>query len=823
MKQILKNIFDFNKFCFFLFSVIACLTTYTSSLHLNKTKIQSQIKIQQIASLENPIFLEGKTTLEKKKKKKGSISNSHLFKNKNSNLMNTNSITNFLENSEKKSLNSKWASGTLNTPPLAADKPSFKNDTLSLSSYRDINNTYVGQKINAFMLNQRKWDWKLLDKQLQEIAFDMNYQDDYGHTPEGLRAFIKYFIKYFENCDQDQDNLLSRSEFQNCLSTDRYLSVIDLPNSNYSALMVPPYNYSNPIQYANNIFDLLDPQDMQFLNFHSYMQLRLFIFSWRRCSVSSPFLEESNFECAIEIAAGWKSMSRTQARRLFFLALELSGNESLRNLDFVTFLSFAQAVRLFGKINGKEDNDVTRAQFNLALDNNVLPLRYNQDVIGYFFKLIEERDRPNQGIDLLTFVFYDFWLKLFHKFENTRSYYLTFPEFYNIFINPLYPKMMMEEIFKIPQNKLTSEAYQMYMYMNISHYQDESDHFLKSFIESSVEEKKIEKNLANKLETAVNAKRLGKKFSISEVAGMSPNLEFNWGETIQNLFSVIDADTDGYINFYDFGGLIQINYLFMKFDVYQKGRLVSADLYDNFTSYSNFPLVSYLIRERAQKFSLFPQDLYADFYSVLLTLKIEDIINTTTRKSDKTKLFEIEIKNILAIVNRQSIPDAYLNRCLRGVNSDNIPLYDWECAYIQSEIRTLTFFENSFDRLTVVNNQIYLHNTVFYNIDPNLPQPGSAPGEPGYDGSYKAKMEAIQAEKAAERAAAKAAADAASAKALAEAEAKAAADAAAAVAAHKPAAPIPPIPELPPSPPPVAPPGRRRVLSGPPKSKVKGF
>ena len=377
----------------------------------------------------------------------------------------------------------KWQTGTQNSPPVAAFKAPYKNDTLERSMYRDINNTFVKQDVSVFLPNMRKWDFKLLDHQIQDIAEQMNYRQEYGHTQEGLRAFIRFFINYFESCDNDQDNQLSRKEFRKCMKKDTFLNVIDVPSKNYSALSVDPLNYTNETAYADALFELLDPHDSAYVNFHSYMQLRLYIFSWRRCSVAAPFIEEANFECAIEIAAGWKTMNRNTNRKLFYLALEMSGNINIRNLDFVTYVSFAQATRLFGKINGKEDNDVTRNEFNLALDGNVLPLRYNQGTIDIFFRLIEAQDMPNQGFDLLTFCFYDFFLKMYHKEAPKGTYFLTKDHFPKIFTSQLIPFFVNLEFLKIPQNNLTAHSYQMYTYLNVSNYQDESDHFLKSFIE----------------------------------------------------------------------------------------------------------------------------------------------------------------------------------------------------------------------------------------------------------------------------------------------------------------------------------------------------
>jgi Ca2+-binding EF-hand superfamily protein len=622
---------------------------------------------------------------------------------------------------------SEWAQGTQNSPPVAAFKAPYKNDTLSRANWRDLNNTMVRQTVNIFLPNHRKWDFKMLDHQLQDIALDMNYREEYGHTQEGLRAFIRFFINYFESCDTDGDNQLSRKEFRKCMKNDTFLMIIDIPSKNYSALSANPLDYTNATTYADTLFDLLDPHESAYINFHSYMTLRLFVFSWRRCSVAAPFIEESNFECAIEIAAGWKTMNRNTVRKLFFLGLEMSGSIDIRNLDFVTYVSFAQAVRLYGKINGKEDNDITRNEFNLALDNNILPLRYNQDTINIFFKLIEDKDVPNQGFDVLTFAFYDFFLKMYHKEAPTGTYYLFKKHFVPIFQSQLMPYWVNLEFLKIPQGNLTAHSYQMYTYLNVSNYQDESDHFLKSFIEKKSSEDSVEES--SFLETEKSS-----KWSTLEIRKNLTAFKFDAKKTFESLFNVIDSDMDGMINFYDFGSMIQISYMFTHFDKYYKGRNTAGELYEKFYHYSDFPMVNFRTKERAKIFNEFPQDLYVDLYSCILTLKVEDLFGSKVRRLDKNLVTEIELKHVLGDVNRRHVPDWLLNRCLRGTTKDNIPTYDWECAFVQSEIATMTYWENSFDRLTVSKNNLVLANTVFYNIDPNLPQQGSIPDEEKHHG-----------------------------------------------------------------------------------------
>jgi len=281
----------------------------------------------------------------------------------------------------------------------------------------------------------------------------------------------------------------------------------------------------------------------------------------------------------------------------------------------------------------------------------------------------------------------------------------------------------------------------MYTYLNISNYQDESDHFLKSFIEKESKFLEVSNGKVNNMKTlakegscAQTENLLKTKWSSLEVYEGNKNFKFNAKQTYDNLFNAIDSDMDGWITFYDFGHMMQITYLFSHFDGYLKGRLPAGELYEKFSKYSDFPLVSYRIRERAKIFNEYPQDLYVDLYSAVLTLKITDLFLGKVRRVDNSLVTEIELKHVLSTVNRRSVPDAYLNRCLRGTSKDNLPMYDWECAFVQAEISTLTYLESSFDRLTVSKSKIALKNTVFYNIDPSLPQQGSIPGEEKHHG-----------------------------------------------------------------------------------------
>jgi hypothetical protein len=602
------------------------------------------------------------------------------------------------------------------TPP---PKYNATNITLSSIMYNDLNNSFVKQDMPTFRLNNRRYaDLKLDDKQLEDIYQDLIYKQNKDLTPEASRAAIQIFVNNFENCDTNKDNVLSPTEFTGCMKNDTYLNMITPPQPRFATFA--NYSFTNNTGFFPILFNLMDTNNFNYTNFHDYMMLRLMVFSWRKCSVNGPFIEEVSFECAIEIAFGSKTLSRNTARHLYKLALELSNSQSVRNLDFISYFIMAQGVRLFGKINGKEDGDGTKTEFDMALDSNMLPSRYSQEIINHLFQLVEEPGKANQGIDLLSFVFYDFILRLFEVPNSKKKWYLAPDEFTGLFNHYLFPATTLEEVKSIPQNNLTSASYQMYTYLNISLYHQEADHFLK-FTQKS---EKISTS-ASTLSTVSNTKNAVKKNRITlgnKMKALAPpgNQTFDLASTSSWLFKILDNDGDGFLSFYDYANFMQIAYLFNRFDPYRKGRIVSGNIFEKYTSYADFPYVSYSLRDRSKRFNLFPQDLYIDLMRAVLVLRIDDIINANKRRVDPTTLYEVELKGIFASVNLGAVPDAYLNKCLRGVDDNNIPKYDWECAFVQAVTSTLNFLESSAFYLTAKQGNLALTNTAFVNIDPEI-------------------------------------------------------------------------------------------------------
>lgn len=578
------------------------------------------------------------------------------------------------------------------------------NQTLQKVVYKDLNNTFVKTELNDFKNSRRTWDFKLLDKELEDIFSSMNMRESPYNTMKGDRPYMRMFYDQFQNCDSDGDNVINSKEFQKCVSNDTYLNKLLPPPEVFASQK----NYTQAGNFYGIIFEILDSHQTGYLNFHAYMQLRLMVFSWRKCSVAGPFLEETSWECAIEVVAGFKTSSRTLLRNTFYMCLELSNSNHIRNLDFVSFLIYASSARLYGRINSKEDHDLTKSEFNLVLDENMLPLRYNQFVIDTMFKLVSEEDKNYEGIDLRTFIWYDFALRLYELPKATRRWLLNEREFTEVLSKVLFPGKMFEEISKIPMTNVTNATYQMYTYLNISNFHDEHD-FLVKF---------AEKSSSKKLGASLRARKL------RQIYNGASNAPFFLNWTAGKVFRLVDINSDGFMDWYDFGHFFSVAHLFSKFDPYQRGKITAGELYDKFTSYSEFPRVSSDLRHRAKRFQLINQDVYLDLFSVVSLLSIDDLVKMYVRNTDPSTLYEVELKRIFSKANLRMVPDSHMNKCLRGMDHLNVPKYDWECAFMVGFEDNLNYFESASNYNTMKLNNLTLVNTVFSNVDPALEQGG---------------------------------------------------------------------------------------------------
>jgi len=360
-------------------------------------------------------------------------------------------------------------------------------------------------------------------------------------------------------------------------------------------------------------------------------------------------------------------------------------------------------MRLYGKINRKEDNVANRNEFELALDHNILPERFNTKTVEYLFKMANDNTNGNSlGIDLISFCFYDYYLKIFDVNAVKVRFSLNKAEFTKALNHVMFPKPMIATVKLIPQNVLSAASYQMFEDLN-KNMKPEDKHFTKSFLQKA--EKKAEA-----------------AWNLEQARGKNKKFAYNEKITLGNLFNTLDSAFIGSINFYDFGSFIQLLHIFTINDPNNaKGRIVAGALEKAVAQYHGYPIISREFLNRGKRIKTFNPDLYMDFASLLLMMRLDDIIPHYNRKNDKTQLTEIEFKNILSHVNRKFIPDSHIKDCLRTTVDKLYPVYDWECAFTYTEMSTLKFYEASFDYLTSQVRKIKLGPTEFNNKDLGLP------------------------------------------------------------------------------------------------------
>lgn len=546
-----------------------------------------------------------------------------------------------------------------------------------------INNSLSNVDLKTYKdLNQNYKFHSLFDKQLEELFFI--FKNNKMGGVNDFRSAYALFTANFVACDKDKDTLLNAAEFAACLKMDPFLRLI-MPTDKLYALNK---NITlSPNGFASSLFILADNYDRKGLNLYDYVILRLIAFSWRKCSVNGPFMDESSFECAIDIVSGSRSLHSNSLRKLFELAIELGNSRSMpvRTIDFIMYYAFATSARLFGKINSKEDMDATRNEFNVALDTNILPTRYNQKIIDDLFRLIKSSTSPKNGIDLYSFCFYDHFLKLFYQGNESQvRWSLSLRELNMMHGLSLFPQFLINYLQHVPNANYTADSYNLRRHINPVHL-SEDDNFMK-FLETG------NRNLMS--------------------AGRTNFTKYNQPLIINRTFALLDSNEDGFISFYDFGLFVQTFYLYDKADVKHADRVLVGNIYTKFSEHTDLPLVSEEFRERSKRFNLLEQDTYIDPFYTLAITRMDDIVGHFLRKSDPTTVKEIELNLIFEKMNLKNFPSQYISKCNRGKDEDGIPKYDWECAITKAIQRTLVYLEHVRDDFDTKSHGLNLTYTV---------------------------------------------------------------------------------------------------------------
>ena len=561
--------------------------------------------------------------------------------------------------------------------------------TLETIIGHELNSTFTIKNPVDFQNKLRVPNLMLKDPQILEIYHIMSSAKNGKVTQEDMRSFYNLFIKNFDLCDTKKQNKITKEEFVKCMTSDVFLSKIQVPTES----QVTNKNLTSKDEFPKILFEIYDENRNDALTFYDYLTLRLLRFSWDKCSVNAAILDEANFACAINAASGYKTLSHNSLNRLFGFAMEISGSRT--TIDFVSFSHVALSLNLFGKINGKRDSEISQKELMIALEHGILPSRYNEDVVNEMFALIADDTISTKGIDMFSFVFYDYFLRIFDKpfidgKDKANQLALTKEEFAEILKNNFYYlSSMKNEIFNIPFfEKIKPDSFSM------------------------SEEAKQKSELKNE---GAFLTMIQKKDSFYALTTNSTNYKHDMETKANSIFEVLDYAAQGKINFLNFAHFVQVNYIFTKLDKLKKGRIAAGTLYQKLYSYYEFPLISSTIKQRSQKFSLFNPKIYFDLFNTFVVLKIDDVAQIYLRREGSMLLNEVEIKEIMIKIGYEAVPDDYLVPCLRGTNSRALPVYDWECTVIGAVRNMIDFHETQMDYIASKKYKMNLSHTEFKN------------------------------------------------------------------------------------------------------------
>ena len=575
-----------------------------------------------------------------------------------------------------------------------------RNNTIQVGFDYLLNTTAHNLNDQQFASKFANWDFKLHERELDEVWGAVLRNEGKITNERGLRAFLNIFVEHFTACNKKENNVLTIGEFSECMANEPFLKKIKAPPKKY--IFVPP-NQNQP-EFNANLFFLLDTHLEKVLNFKQYLYLRLVIYSLQKCSPISPEISEVTFHCAINISSGYRTLQPNTTRSLFELALQLGNNEDLRNLDFLTFFQLSQTVRLYSDINRNLQTDLSYPEMINALSNNILPKRYNKNTVNQLFQLLSS-DQIKTGnnqrlltlkIDIYTFYFQDFFLRLFSRPGAAKPFLLNRDEFLMTLYHPMFPKSFVSILEKVPMIEVLTKVANanQFMWHNITNFNNEE-----SFFGSYLQLKSHSKQNATDTDKVIQGTQYKPVNETFKQYIEPTNYFYNITLVGDRSFTVLDAQENKAINFETFMWFIEHLWLFSKTDTSGQGRVISSRLLDFYSNFGELPRISWELKVAVQDLANY-QDVYVDSFHMLGILRAHKILSVWLKDRQNKQLKEPELKHILNMLSLSHIPEVYLDKCMKGL-IENIPYYDPDCALTQSFTKTLKFWDEGYQILLI--------------------------------------------------------------------------------------------------------------------------
>lgn len=466
-------------------------------------------------------------------------------------------------------------------------------------------------------------------------------------------ANIDFKTKYeeaFKTCDINNNGELSQEEFVNCttINKEHFDNIIpQIKNQKLIKNNLILHGMKNKEDYASRLYELFVPKTYK-IDYYVYMTIVLYNYAIKKCQNAPYFLYEKKFECLIQEVVPYRTLSHGTMKQLFNFCLKMSPSPEKREVDMPTFILVSLSVRLFGKINARNNYAVSKTEMINAAENGRLPVRYNEDIINNMFELTDR----NKLIDIHSFVFYDIILKIYKSYESGRKNKLNLDEF----------KMSLKHIF-FPRR-----------YMKILKHKDFVFKIIK-MIEEMKKKEKYEKKKKTSTKDNIVAEKQEK---------VSTNTT-NTNVTIADLsFKIMSYYHKGYITFIEYAKFFRFYFFYSEIDYYRIGKVKIWKIQSRLLSKKRLIEVDKKFVAGVENFGDVDHNLFTSpFYSFALVegenfLQDDHLTKPGPVYNPKVQSL-VKLSKLKKLFKVLNIPyDKY--RRYKRCESDDQKNYDWVCS-----------------------------------------------------------------------------------------------------------------------------------------------
>jgi hypothetical protein len=280
-----------------------------------------------------------------------------------------------------------------------------------------------------------------LDRSQTELIFDFinrNHNDIIERKE--WEDFVGLYILPYEAClewkskENKKNNSKSNSDNKNngnlfLLNKEQLKTCFEADPKTKEILFREIDEKRDPYEIMYNIISLKSKPG---LNFYHYLFLRKVIFAWFQCNSSISYLSKNDFNCAISHIIPAKYLPNLEKEQIYDVGLRFQFNDnSLIQLDFISFLRIGHYANIFFNFNKKNDSSILyKDDFLKSIMEDREANQISQENVKNFYTITNTDPHKNPSkINFETFCFFFHFHKLFDRYSKERPLQISKKEF----------------------------------------------------------------------------------------------------------------------------------------------------------------------------------------------------------------------------------------------------------------------------------------------------------------------------------------------------------------------------------------------------------